>query len=473
MLNKILYRPTDIAPLIFFRIVFGVLGFLDVVGVWAHYHIRKDTFNPDNLQIKYYGFEWVQAFPDPWMSLIFWTIALAGLGVAAGKWYRFSATLFALGFSYIFFLEKCNYLNHGYLFCVLSYLMIFLPADRAFALDLKTSPQRYRKYIARWPIFLLKFLMAVVYIYGGIAKINPDWLQGFPLRVWLPFKKDYFLIGPLLEQDWVAWFMSYGGLFHDLFIIPFMLFKRTRVMAFILCCGFHLTNTAVFQIGIFPWLSMALTALFFPTDFPRKAVDYLRSKLHLIEKWHSKYQGFLANLNINATEQLPVKRNALISLFVISIIVVNLLLPLRHHAYDSNVSWTEEGHRYAWRMMLRGKTGVGYFHVKDLSSDKEIKKLYAKDFLSKRQDRKYKTHPDMILFVAHHVRDMYKEKWDTDSVAVYPNFRARLNGRNYQTYTDNTVDLAKEEWHWIRPYSWILPLKEDNFPDKYSSKNSK
>jgi len=123
--------------------------------------------------------------------------------------------------------------------------------------------------------------------------------------------------------------------------------------------------------------------------------------------------------------------------------------------------------------MLRGKTGSGYFHVKDLSSEKEIKRLYAKEFLTKRQDRKYKTHPDMILFVAHHVRDMYKEKWNSDSVAVYPHFRAGLNGRNHQTYTDSSIDLAKEEWHWIKAYSWILPLKENNFPSKYSSEQGK
>ena len=157
MLNKLLYHPTDIAPLVFFRIVFGALGFLDVVGVWGHYHMRLDTFNPNNLQIKYYGFQWVQSWPEPWMSLLFLFTAIAALGVLVGKWYRISASLFAIGFSYIFFLEKCNYLNHAYLFCMLSYLMIFLPANRAFSLDLKSNQSIYAKYIARWPLFLLQF----------------------------------------------------------------------------------------------------------------------------------------------------------------------------------------------------------------------------------------------------------------------------------------------------------------------------
>ena len=30
-------------------------------------------------------------------------------------------------------------------------------------------------------------------------------------------------------------------------------------------------------------------------------------------------------------------------------------MPLRHYAYPGNVSWTEEGHQFSWRMMLRDK----------------------------------------------------------------------------------------------------------------------
>jgi len=137
--------------------------------------------------------------------------------------------------------------------------------------------------------------------------------------------------------------------------------------------------------------------------------------------------------------------------------IAQLLIPLRQYRYDSNVAWTEEGHRYAWRMMLRGKTGSGYFRVVDLASGKEKKNVYANTFLTKRQNRKYKSHPDMILSVAHHVRDIYAEKWDSDSIAVYPHFSVRLNGRKYQPFTDSTVDLAQEEWSWTKPWSWLKP----------------
>ena len=467
---KFLFRQIDIAPLVFFRIVFGVLGFLDVVGVWIHYHLMNDTFNPENLQIKYYGFLWVKSIPDPWLSIAFWITAFAALGVALGKWYRFSATIFALGFSYIFFLEKCNYLNHGYLFCVLSYLMVFVPANKAFSLDLKSNPSIYANSIPHWPIWLLKFLMTTVYVFGGIAKINPDWLRALPLRIWLPYKKDYFIIGPLLEQEWVAWLMSYGGILHDLFIIPFMLFKKTRIPAFIICCFFHISNTMVFQIGIFPWLSIAFTALFFPLDFPRRLVDYLRLKIKVIRKWNTNYLTFLRdNISTNSTSYTA-KLPMLTGIIVILFCVFQLLIPLRHHLYKGNVAWTEEGHRYSWRMMLRGKQGSGYYMVKNLSNAQE-KKVYANKFLTKRQNKKYKSHPDMILFVAHHLRDKYQEEWQADSVAVYPHFKVKLNGRNYQAFTDTSIDLAKVEWSWTKQWNWILPFDHEDFPPKYRPKN--
>jgi len=77
----------------------------------------------------------------------------------------------------------------------------------------------------------------------------------------------------------------------------------------------------------------------------------------------------------------------------------------------------------------------------------------------------------MMLFVAHHIRDVYMDKWNSDSVAVYPHFSAKLNGRNYQPYTNPEVNLSLEKWSWTKPYSFILPLDEDNFPEKYAPKN--
>ncbi len=108
-----LFKSTDIAPLIFFRIAFGILAFIDVLSSYLYYHVQKDAFNPEHFQFPYYGFEWVQAFPDPWMSLFFLALLCSAVGIILGFRYRWSTTLFFLGFTYLFLLEKANYLNHG------------------------------------------------------------------------------------------------------------------------------------------------------------------------------------------------------------------------------------------------------------------------------------------------------------------------------------------------------------------------
>lgn len=44
---------------------------------------------------------------------------------------------------------------------------------------------------------------------------------------------------------------------------------------------------------------------------------------------------------------------ALLAVFV----AIQIGMPLRHHLDPGDVAWTEEGHRYSWRMKLRSKSG--------------------------------------------------------------------------------------------------------------------
>jgi len=182
---KRLFQPIDIASLVFFRLAFGILGFAHVIGDWTYYHLQKDAFNPDRFQFKYMPFEWLPTFHDPWMSLLIWFIAGCGLAVALGWRYRWTSWLFAFGFLYLFLLEKSYYLNHGYLFCWLSFIMPFLPAHRAWSVDVRRDPGLHRSTIPAWPVLLLCLLMGIVYFYGGLAKINSDWLRAVPLKQWM------------------------------------------------------------------------------------------------------------------------------------------------------------------------------------------------------------------------------------------------------------------------------------------------
>lgn len=60
-----------------------------------------------------------------------------------------------LGFTYVFLLDRAQYLNHFYLICLSSFLMIWLPAHRACSLDALLQPGLRRSFIPRWAISAL------------------------------------------------------------------------------------------------------------------------------------------------------------------------------------------------------------------------------------------------------------------------------------------------------------------------------
>lgn len=451
-----LWQPLDIASLVFFRVVFGILGFADLMGGWTYYHLYVGAFQPENFQFTYYGFQWVSPFPEPFMSLFFITGMGLALAVAAGWRYRITAPLFACFFTYYFLLEKGHYLNHGYLFCWLSWIMALLPAWREWSLDIKRQASERSSTIPRWCLVILLFSMSVVYFFGGIAKLNPDWMgKAMPLQLWMKAKADLFLIGPLVAQEATAWIMAWGGAFFDLSIVFLMLYRPTRIFGFCLAVGFHFTNHLIFNIGIFPYLSVAITALYFPSSWPRGIIAKLGGKIPKVAQWKESWKTRVANVTLSPVrfwQQEKVFQNA-ISVCLAFFVFLHCSLPLRHHFFDSNVAWSEEGHRYSWRMMLRSKRGTGHYIIKDLHNGNELR-INPKDSLMSKQARKIWTHPDMILQYAHHIRDM--AMLEGREVAVYAKVRVKLNDGKYHAYINDTVDLATVEWSLLETKDWIL-----------------
>ncbi len=453
------FSPVDIASLAFFRVVFGILGFADLMGTWAYYHLYQGYFSPEKFQFKYMGFEWVRPLPEPFMSIVFIGLMVVALFIAVGRWYRVCTVVFAFGFSYVFLLEKALYLNHGYLFTWLSFVMIFLPAHRNFSWDVLRNPGLRSNKIQAWSLWILPFLMGIVYFFGAVAKMNADWLlDANPLQSWLRVNGDMPLLGWLWTHQETAYVMAWGGILLDLTAPFFLLLRKTRawVLGFILL--FHLTNTLIFQIGIFPWLSIALSLLFFPPDWPRQVWAFAKQKIKWPQRVEDWWAGKLGKYETNGGEVPPNCPRWAVKLVLSIIICFHVMIPLRHWLFPGDVAWTEEGHRYSWRMMLRSKRGYGHFVIKNMRTGESIN-INVDDYLTDRQRDKVFTHPDMVLQFAHYLRDLWHRR-GVPKVAVYANIRASLNGRRTQPFIDADVDLAKVEWEAFKTSSWIIPLEE-------------
>lgn len=429
---KRLFSRVDIASLVFFRVAFGLILLWETYRYMVFGWVESKFIEPEFF-FTYYGFGWISPWSGDGMYYHFIALGILSLFVMIGFFYRISATLLFLGYSYVFLLDQSNYLNHIYLVCIIAFLMIFIPAHKYFSVDAALNPKMREETAPAWALWLLRFQIGVPYFFGGIAKLNRDWLSAKPLNEWLPKRADLPIVGQFFTEEWVWFLFSYSGVLLDLFIVPLLLWKRTRVFAFAATVLFHVTNAYVFSIGIFPWFMILATTVYFDPDFPRRLFGFSSAEIEQKE-----------SLNFDLGKKILV---GCLGVFV----AFQVLMPLRHFVYPGVVHWTEEGHNYAWHMKLRDKKGDARFLVVDKKSGTK-RWVYPENILTSKQYRKMSTRPDMILKFAHYLAE------DRD-VEVYADVTAALNGRPEQTLVDPNANLAEIERS-ILAADWILPLKD-------------
>lgn len=434
------FAPVDIAGLVYFRVIYGCImgwnAWRYLSGGWVEMLYVTPKFH-----FTYYGFDWVRPWPGDGMYLHFYALLALSVCVVFGLFYRVSSLLLFLGFTYAFLLDVARYQNHYYLLCLVGLVMVFVPAHRACSIDVILRPKIRRSFVAGWTIWLLRFQIGIPYFFAGLAKLHTDWLTGSTMRILLSNKMEHPIIGPFFAEDWMIWIFTYGSLLFDLGVVPLLLWQRTRAVAFAIAVLFHILNAALFQIGIFPWFMLAATAVFLPPTWPRRI-------------WRTDRILEFPAMTAEATMTLQ-KRG---TLFLLTLFAsIQIVLPLRHFAYPGNVNWTEEGARFAWRMMLRSKvTGVRcYARVEDSG---QIFAVDPRRYLTARQFGKMGKDPDMLVQFAHLVAGEIK-KAGNDHVEVRLVVLTSLNQRKPQLLIDPNVDLANERRSlWPKP--WIVPLKE-------------
>lgn len=430
-----LFAPVDVAGLVMFRVAFGLLMAWEAARYLFSGWVQRDFVAPD-FHFRFPGFGWVPPPPDEWMTPLFVGLGALGLAVAAGAAYRLAAGAFFVGFTWLFLVEPAYYLNHLYLVCLLSFLLPWMPLHRASSVDaaLRGWPRVDR--MSGWPLHLLRGTFALVYFYAGLAKLNADWLRAQPLLVFLEARRDVPVLGPLLAADATAWFMSYAGLAFDLAVGPALLWRRSRPYALVGAFAFHLCNALLFEIGIFPWMMMAATLLFCDPSWPRR--------LGL----------FPAVRHGDAAPPGPRVQRAL-AWGIAAWLLVHAVVPLRHWLYPGDVAWTEEGHRFSWRMKLRFKDGRARFRLLDPVTD-ERWIVDPRERLPYRLAEAMATRPDLVHQYARHLADEARAAGHT-GVAVYADVQVRLNGRPPARLVDPRADLAARPAT-LGPADWILPL---------------
>ncbi len=442
-----LHKQTKAAPLAVFRVLFGLLLVVSMIRFWYYGWIEKLYLLP-NFHFHYYGFEWVQV-PGNWTYALFFICGLSALFFAIGFKYRISILVFFLSFTYIELMDKTTYLNHYYFVSLMAFILMWLPAHRHFSVDSFLNKSIRVEFIPKWNIDALRLMISIVYISAGLAKLNGDWMyKALPLGIWLRDKIDMPIIGQFMDERWLHYLFSWGGAVYDLFIVFLLLWSRTRVIAFIVVLLFHFLTKAMFPIGMFPYLMIVASLLFFSNSFHTRLLKGI-SKVFRIP-----YEAFCNGMKLTASTFFSRAALLILPLFFLT----QLLVPLRSHLYAGNLFWTEQGYRFSWRVMLMEKTGYANFKVVDRVSGKQFY-VQNEDFLTAFQQKQMSTQPDFIVEYAHYLGDHFKSQGH-QNVQIFVESYASLNGRLSQPFIDPTVDLLTVK-NSFKAKSFILPLRND------------
>jgi hypothetical protein len=436
-LNKYLSARVSVAPLVIFRIAFGLLMLLSISRFMAKGWVESMYINP-KMFFPSYGFEWIKPLGAQGMYFVFALMLLASLGIVLGAFYRFSAILFFILFTYVELIDKTNYLNHYYFVSLVAFILVFLPAGKSFSLDNKIFKRAELSQVPRFYILLPQLQMFAVYLFAGIAKINSDWLlEAQPLKIWLPAFSHYPVIGGLMEQEWIAYLFCWFGCIYDL-SIGFLLFNRRTVnIAYAFVILFHMATAMFFNIGMFPYIMMTITIIFFKEEFHLGILNFLKRIF--------RYNNSTVSAGINL-------KGTLVAAFVL-FFLVQMALPFRYLLYSGDLFWTEQGYRFSWRVMLMEKAGTAFFFVHDNKSGREIE-VDNKDYLTYMQEKMMATQPDMMVDYAKFLKKEFEKKGFSDFTVRAQSY-VTLNGSGSREFIDPTIDLSAQSNSFLKNRAWV------------------
>ena len=429
---KFLFKAIDNSPLVVFRIFFGFLVACESFGAILTGWVKRVLIDPQ-VTFSFIGFEWLKPLPGFGMYFYFIAMGVFGLAIMLGYRYRIAIISYTILWAGVYFMQKTAYNNHYYLLLLISFLMIFLPSNSYASLDVRQNRIKEENTMPYWISLLFIIQVAIVYVFASIAKFYPDWLDGTFTRNLLADSTNVITLKKLFLQKWFYLFIAYMGIIFDLLIVPLLLFKKTRMLALLASLTFHLFNAIFLEIGIFPFFALTFALFFYEPETIRSV--FLRRKTSIeTDNGHSNYYG-----------------KKIVYFLIIPYLIIQLLLPLRHHFIEGDVLWTEEGHRLSWRMMLRERNGFIHIRIKDLKTGEESLYDYRKN-LTDKQIQNLATKPDFIWQYCQYIKKEFKGK----EIAIFIDCKNSINRKEYKTLIDPKFDMAKAKWDYFRHNEWLL-----------------
>ena len=291
------------------------------------------------------------------------------------------------------------------------------------------------------------FQFSLVLIFAGFNKINEWWLIYHEPVHHILMYKAVISKNALWGSELLELFMIWGGLLFDLFIVPLLLWRKTRWFGLMLFVFFNGMNTLLFydvgEIGIFPLLMLSALILFFP-------------RLDIRQLLITKFSYVPAQIKLQSkTGQLTIITGVLFMAYIL----IQLILPLRHHLFEGNVDYTGEGQRFSWRM----KSVYKDFEISIRLVDEERgieADLDPRTVLSVKQYTNLGYYPELILPLSENLRRSAIEKGVKDP-KIYIDYKVGFMGLPLQYMVDPTIELGSLSYSPFKHSSWILALNRE------------
>lgn len=172
------------------------------------------------------------------------TVAIIiGIGTSAG------ALVYSLITAAVLLWDQQMYSSHQLLSTLLITYLAFARSDRAFAVRRRTGP---RPTVPWWPQLLMMTQLTALYLFAGLAKINPVFLSGEPLSGWIG--------APLPE--WMFQPMAWATVVTETLVLAVGLWvPRFRVLAMVAGVGLHLSIITMVTGGALQLTAFALACV--------------------------------------------------------------------------------------------------------------------------------------------------------------------------------------------------------------------
>ena len=401
----------------------GILLMRDILKGFPYY-------TSSDFKASYYGFDWVQ--PDPNLILLFESLLpFTTFCIIVGLFYRIAMPLTAFMAAYFFLIAPEYYLNHYYMLLLFLILMSFIPAHKTWSLDSIIKKQT-NEGVPVWSYLILKLQTEVILIYAGLVKINYDWLQLQPLGTWLRIaSNDLPYIKWIFFFDTTIAIGAYGVILLHVLGAPLLFWHKTRPWVFALYVCFHLTNSMVFNIGIFPYLTIAATLLFFNPDWPKKIINWFRPFT----------VSFLRPYKNTGTSN-PSYNKIILPLCSVWMLV-QILNPLPALlASNVDVAWRGHGDIFTWRMMLNDRRIHTAAIAVHMPEKHRIEFVHLRKYLGERQCYMITWRPNTTVQFAHFLKNIYSKKYDTKTIKIHAYITVSINDRVPELWADPTENLA-------------------------------